>query len=90
MKNNNLNLVERVKAPTPKWFKIVRAIGITLTAVGGAILTAPVAIPATIVTVAGYLALGGTIATAVAQTAIQAEESNDTESKDETKNAEKP
>lgn len=90
MKNNNLNLVERVKAPTPKWFKIVRAIGITLTAVGGAILTAPVAISATIVTVAGYLALGGTIATAVAQTAIQAEESNNTEIKDETKNVEKP
>ncbi|WP_299176741.1 hypothetical protein [uncultured Chryseobacterium sp.] len=75
MKNDNLNIVERVKAPTPKWFKIVRTIGITLTAVGGAILAAPVAIPATIVTVAGYLTLGGTIATAVAQTAIQAEES---------------
>lgn len=89
MKNNILNLVERVKAPTPKWFKIVRAIGITLTAVGGAILTAPVAIPATIVTVAGYLALGGTIATAVAQTAIQAEESKNVKSEDETKNAEK-
>ena len=74
MKNNNLNIVERVKAPTPKWFKIVRTIGITLTAVGGAILAAPVAIPATIVTVAGYLTLGGTIATAVAQTAIQTEE----------------
>lgn len=75
MKNDNLNIVERVKAPTPKWFKIVRTIGITLTAVGGAILAAPVAIPATIVTVAGYLTLGGTITTAVAQTAIQAEES---------------
>lgn len=75
MKNDNLNIVERVKAPTPKWFKIVRTIGITLTAVGGAILAAPVAIPATIVTIAGYLTLGGTIATAVAQTAIQAEES---------------
>lgn len=74
MKNDNLNIVERVKAPTPKWFKIVRTIGITLTAVGGAILAAPVAIPATIVTIAGYLTLGGTIATAVAQTAIQAEE----------------
>lgn len=74
MKKNNLSIVERVKAPTPKWFKIVRTIGITLTAVGGAILAAPVAIPATIVTVAGYLTLGGTIATAVAQTAIQTEE----------------
>lgn len=79
MKNDNLNLIERVKAPTPKWFKIVRTIGITLTAVGGAILAAPVAIPATIVTVAGYLALGGTIATAVAQTAIQVEEHQNSE-----------
>lgn len=85
MKSNSLNLVERVKAPTPKWFKIVRTIGITLTAVGGAIIAAPVTIPATIITVAGYLALGGTIATAVAQTAVQAEESNDTETKTETK-----
>ena len=84
MKSNSLNLVERVKAPTPKWFKIIRTIGITLTAVGGAILAAPVTIPATIVTVAGYLAFGGTIATAVAQTAIQVEESNDTETKTET------
>lgn len=74
MKKDNLNIIERVKAPTPKWFKIVRTIGITLTAVGGAILAAPVAIPATVITVAGYLALGGTIATAVAQTAIQTEE----------------
>ena len=88
MKSNSLNLVERVKAPTPKWFKIIRTIGITLTAVGGAILAAPVTIPATIVTVAGYLALGGTIATAVAQTAIQVEESNDTETKTETNKVE--
>ena len=88
MKSNSLNLVERVKAPTPKWFKIIRTIGITLTAVGGAILAAPVTIPTTIVTVAGYLALGGTIATAVAQTAIQVEESNDTETKTETNKVE--
>lgn len=90
MKNNNLNLVERVKAPTPKWFKIIRNIGITLTAVGGAILAAPVAIPATIATIAGYLALGGTIATAVAQTAIQVEENTEAENKTENKNTENP
>lgn len=90
MKNNNLNLIERVKAPTPKWFKIVRTIGITLTAIGGAILAAPVAVPTVIVTVAGYLALGGTIATAVAQTAIQVEENNNTNSKDELEEVEKP
>jgi len=38
MKKDSLNFVERVKAPTPKWFKIIRNVGITLTAVDGAIL----------------------------------------------------
>lgn len=88
MKKDNLNLIERVKAPTPKWFKIVRTIGITLTAVGGAILAAPVAIPATVVTVAGYLALGGTIATAVAQTAIQTEENENSKIQSEINSSE--
>lgn len=88
MKKDNLNLIERVKAPTPKWFKIVRTIGITLTAVGGAILAAPVAIPATVVTVAGYLALGGTIATAVAQTAIQTEENENSKIQSEVNSSE--
>ena len=79
MKSNSLNLVERVTAPTPKWFKIIRTVGIALTAVGGAILTAPVALPTTIVTVAGYVLLGGTVATAIAQTAMQTD--NDEETK---------
>ncbi|RST26328.1 hypothetical protein [Chryseobacterium lacus] len=74
MKKDSLNLVERVKAPTPKWFKIIRNVGITLTAVGGAILASPVALPASIITVAGYVLLGGTMATAIAQTAMSSED----------------
>ena len=88
MKKDSLNLVERVTAPTPKWFKIIRNIGITLTAVGGAILTAPIALPATIVTVGGYLLLGGTVATAIAQTAMRddnVEETKQSENSNETK-----
>ncbi|MBN9292391.1 MULTISPECIES: hypothetical protein [Chryseobacterium group] len=85
MKSNSLNLVERVKAPTPKWFKIIRTIGITLTAVGGAILTAPIALPATIVTVGGYLILGGTVATAISQTAMQTDNDNEAEQKENSK-----
>ena len=46
MKNNKMNVVERVKAPTPKWFKVLRTIGITLASVGGVILASPVALPA--------------------------------------------
>jgi hypothetical protein len=74
MKNNQMNVVERIKAPTPKWFKVLRTIGITLASVGGAILASPVALPAGIVTAAGYLLLGGTVVTAVSQTGVKSEE----------------
>ena len=74
MKNNQMNVVERVKAPTPKWFKVLRTIGIALASVGGAILASPVALPAGIVTAAGYLLLGGTVVTAVSQTGVKSEE----------------
>lgn len=74
MKNKNMSVVERVKAPTPKWFKVLRTIGITLASVGGAILASPVALPAGFVTAAGYLLLGGTVVSAVAQTGVKSEE----------------
>lgn len=87
MKSNSMNLIERVNAPTPKWFKIIRTIGITLTAVGGAIIAAPVALPAALVTVAGYAILGGTVATAIAQTAMQTDNEKEAE---ENKNNHQP
>ena len=90
MKSNSLNLVERVKAPTPKWFKIIRTIGITLTAIGGAILTAPIVLPATIITVGGYLILGGTVATAISQTAMQTEDNDKKETKEDIPTSENP
>ena len=74
MKNRNLNLVARVLEPTPKWFRIVRNLGLALSAVGGVLVAAPVALPAAVVTVGGYLLLGGTIIGAVSQTAVSAEE----------------
>lgn len=63
-------IIERAKAPTPKFFKIIRNIGLTLTAVSGVIATAPVSLPALVVSVAGYLAVAGGIASAVSQTAV--------------------
>ena len=74
MKNEKLNILDRIKAPTPKWFKILRTIGIVLATVGGTIIAAPVALPAGIVSAAGYLVLGGSVITAVSQTAVQSEE----------------
>jgi uncharacterized membrane protein HdeD (DUF308 family) len=81
MKSNNLNLIDRIQAPTPKWFRIVRSIGLIMATVGGALVASPVALPTALVSVAGYLVLCGGIISAVSQTAVQAEE--------EIKNAEK-
>ena len=77
MKQRNLNLVSRIQEPTPKWFRIVRNIGLALSAVGGVLVAAPVALPAAVVSVGGYLLLGGTIIGAVSQTAVSAEEYGD-------------
>jgi hypothetical protein len=74
MKNKKMNLVERTLAPTPKWFRILRTIGIGLVSVGGAVLASPVALPVGLVTTAGYLVLSGTVITVVSQTAVKTEE----------------
>lgn len=74
MKRRNLNLVSRIQEPTPKWFRIVRNLGLALSAVGGVLVASPVALPAGIVAVGGYLLLGGSIIGAVSQTAVSAEE----------------
>lgn len=73
MANKALTLMERLVAPTSKFFKAIRTIGICLAAVGGAIIAAPVALPAAIVTVAGYLTVAGSVMTAVAQATVEGE-----------------
>jgi uncharacterized membrane protein HdeD (DUF308 family) len=60
-------IVDRIKAPTPKFFKVLRNIGLIMAGVGSVLLTAPVALPAAVVTVGGYLVTAGGVATAVSQ-----------------------
>lgn len=71
-----MNVIQRMKAPTPKFFRVLRTIGLTLAAAGGALLAAPVALPATVITIAGYLTVAGSVVTAVSQTAIPNEDSD--------------
>ena len=52
---DEMKIVQRVKAPTPKFFKILRTIGLALAAAGGAILASPIALPAGMVAAAGYV-----------------------------------
>ena len=77
MKKNNLNLVQRLQAPTPKWFRTIRNIGLVLATVGGVILASPVALPVGLVSAAGYLVLGGGIISAVSQTGVKSEEESE-------------
>ena len=69
----DLTLAQRVVAPTPSFFRKVRTIGIVIGLVGGALLAAPIGLPALVVTIGGYLALAGGIITSVAQTATEGE-----------------
>ena len=65
-----MTIVERYKKPTPKFFRILRNIGIALATAGGAIIAAPVSMPAIVVTVATYMTVAGTVATAVSQAVV--------------------
>jgi hypothetical protein len=66
-----MNIIDRLKSPTPKFYRVLRNIGLGLVAAGSVLVTAPVAIPAVIVTVGGYLIVAGSVATAVAQTVVE-------------------
>jgi len=69
-----MNVIQRMQAPTPKFFRVLRTIGLALAAASGALLAAPVALPAGIITLAGYLTVAGSVVTAVSQTAVTNEQ----------------
>lgn len=66
-------IIQRVNAPTPKFFKKLRNIGLALAAVAGAIVATPVALPVAVVKVAGYLAVASGVLSAVSQTTMEGE-----------------
>ena len=74
MENRNQDklssLGERCTTETPPFFKKLRTAGLVLAAVGTTIVAAPIALPALAVTIGGYLILGGSVITAVSQTAV--------------------
>ena len=69
-----MNIVSRMMAPTPKFFKRIRNIGLVLATMGGTIVTAPVSLPPIVTQVAGYVALAGTVASAVSQAVTNEDE----------------
>jgi uncharacterized membrane protein YeiH len=65
-----MKIVERIKAPTPQFFKILRSIGLVLLAISGTVMAAPIVLPATVVAVAGYMAVAGGVISAVSQMTV--------------------
>ena len=66
--------MNRMQGSTPKFFKILRNIGVALAAVSAAVFASPVAMPTVITDVAGYLAVAGSVMGAVSQSAVLNEE----------------
>lgn len=60
-------ILNRAAAPTPKFFKVLRTIGLALAAVGGTVLAAPIALPAIVTTIGGYVAVAGGVLSAASQ-----------------------
>ena len=64
-----MNLIERVKSPTPSFFKKLRNVGIVLAGISTAIASSTVLLPPVLVTIAGYAAVAGGVIGAVSQLA---------------------
>jgi len=61
---------KRCSADTPPFFRKLRLAGMIAAAVGATIVASPIALPAFLGTIGGYLLLGGTVATAISQAAV--------------------
>jgi len=68
-----LTIKKRITSATPKFFRVLRTVGLCLASAGTALLAAPVALPVGVLTVAGYLAVAGGVMTAVSQAAVEGE-----------------
>lgn len=69
-----MNIAQRMTAPTPKFFRIARNLGLILAAVGGTLLATPIAVPAIVVKIAGYMTLAGGVLSAVSQATVENED----------------
>lgn len=71
-----MKLTKRYKKKTPKFFRKLRNIGIALATAGGVIIAAPISLPAIVISIATYLTVAGTVATAVSQAVVSDNETD--------------
>lgn len=72
-----MNVIKRAQAPTPKFFKVLRGIGISLAAAGGTVLATSDSLPPVLLTIGGYLTVAGTVLSAVSQITTLNDSPND-------------
>ena len=60
-------MIQDFKAPLSPFFIKIRNIGLLLTGLATALLSAPVALPVMVTTIAGYMAVAGSVAALVSQ-----------------------
>ena len=68
-----MKIKQRIKSPTPSFFKKIRNVSLAVAAIGTTVLAAPVSLPAIVIKIAGYLAVAGTVAGGISQTAVKGE-----------------
>jgi hypothetical protein len=72
LKNNEV--VKRWKSKTPSFWKKIQRIGLIAGGIGAVIIASPVALPAAIASVGGYLALAGSVAATLSQLTVEDKE----------------
>lgn len=73
MNKLRLTIVDRIKAPTPRYFKKLRNIGLIIGAISATVLAAPVTLPTVVTTIAGYLFVASGVLSAVSQATVEQE-----------------
>jgi hypothetical protein len=66
-----MSIKQRWSAKTPKFWKKVQKIAITIGAVAGVIIAAPITLPVAVVTVASYAITVGTVAATLSQLTVE-------------------
>ena len=66
-----MSIKQRWCAKTPKFWRKVQKISIIIGAVAGVIISAPIALPAVVVTLSGYAITAGTVAETLSQLTIE-------------------
>ena len=78
-----MNILERYRKPTPKIFRILRNIGLALATAGGTILASPVTLSGQVLSLAAYITIAGTVASAICQAVVSNEDTIQSKNKND-------